>query len=177
MTEIQYTNTAEDILAFAEFDFVNSPTRQKYLRRLRVAILLGMILICAFVSWIAKSYTYIMVGSIGAVAFFIQYPDMIKRITINSLKRTYLEGDDKAAFAMRKLTVDQDKIKVVTENGESSRAWKSIEKVMENENYIFIYTKSSAAHIIPKRAVPAETLADYTTKIKTYYQNAKEHKS
>ncbi len=177
MTEIQYSNTIEDIIAFAEFYFVNSQTRQKYLRRMRVINLVGLILIFAFISWIAKSYTYLIVGIIGSVAFFLQYPNMMKRIGINSVKRTYLEGDNKAVFAVRHLKVEPDKIKVSTEYGESTATWKSIEKIMENDKYFFIYTTASAAHIIPKSAIPAEVLEDFTTRIKNYYQTAKENKS
>jgi len=177
MTKIQYTNTIEDIIEFAEFCFENSQTRQTHMRRMRVITLVGMILMFAIVSWIAKSYTYLILGTIAAVAFFIQYPDMIKRIATNLVKRPYLERDNKAVFAARHLTVEPDKIKVTTEYGESTADWKVIEKVMENAKYIFIYTTSSAAYIIPKSSIPAEMLEDFTTRIKKYYQNAKERKS
>lgn len=175
MIEIKYSLTIEDIVAFAEFHYVNFQTQQRYFCFMRVVNVLGLFLICAFIAGMAQSYTFLIVGTIGAVAYFIEYPDLKKRLVINSVKRTYLKSDNNAVFTAKRLTVESDKITIATENDESSATWESIEKVMENDKYLFIYTTSSAAHIIPKSAIPADMLDDYTTRIKSYYQNAKEH--
>ncbi len=172
----QYRLTIDDIVAFAEFDFGQSGSRRQYLQRMRIFTLFGMLMIFAFVSWIAKSYTYIVLGGPASFAFFLQYPNMIKRIGINSIKRTYLEGENKNIFAERTIDIQPEKIIVNTEYSESSTIWKSIEKLLETDKYIYIYISTTAAHIIPKSAIPANLAQDFMTQAKNYYEESKREK-
>ena len=50
------------------------------------------------------------------------------------------------------IAIAPDSITEISEVGESRTAWSGVEKVEENEEYIFLYTGSLIAHVIPKRA-------------------------
>lgn len=172
----QYSIAIEDIVAFAEFDFGQSQSRRRYLQRMRILTSIAMLIILTLVSWIAKSYTYIILGGPASVAFFLQYPNIIKRVGINSIKRTYLEGENKNIFAGRTIDILPDKIIVNTEYSESSISWKAIEKLLENDKYIFIYTSTTAAIIIPKSTIPSEVPQDFMLQAKKYYEESKKRK-
>lgn len=172
----QYSIAIEDIVAFAEFDFGQSHIKKRYLQRLRILTSISLLIILALVSWIAKSYTYIMLGGPASFAFFLYYPNMIKRFGINSIQRTYLEGENKNIFSERTIEILPGKIIVNTKFSESSISWKSIERLLENNEYIYIYTSTTAAFIIPKSAIPADVAQDFMPQAKKYYEESKREK-
>lgn len=169
----QYSLTNDDIVAFVEFSFAQSASRRRYLQRMRIITFAGLLTSLSLVSWITKLYIFIVLGGPISFAFFLQYPHMMKTIAINAIKRNYLEGENKNIFPERTIDIQPEKIIVNNEKNESSVTWKSIEQLLENDQYIYLFTSTTAAIIIPKRAIPADAAADFMSQAIKYCEESK----
>jgi hypothetical protein len=80
--------------------------------------------------------------------FPIYYRWSVERTT----RKLYAEGQNKGALGNHLVSLDSEGVLEISDVGESRTAWSGIEKVEENEAYIFLYTGSLQAHVIPKQA-------------------------
>lgn len=61
-----------------------------------------------------------------------------------------------------------------TDVNDTVHAWISIQKIVENQNYIFIYTAPYRAHTIPKKYFQnAEDIDTFFNLAKSYWERAK----
>lgn len=171
--EIEYKNSLADITAFAGFHFDHSETIKRTIQRNRYLHVIGMLITLALVSWIARSYTYLLVGVPVTVIYFIQFPNMMKKIGSNSVKRSYLEGQNIGLFDSRKISLTPEKILIASAYGESSINWRTVEKILENDKFIFIYITSVSAFIIPKQSFAGAMADDFMRQARQYLEDAK----
>ncbi|MEN1937069.1 YcxB family protein [Paenibacillus sp. 102] len=66
------------------------------------------------------------------------------------------EGSYSNLLGKHKVQITDEGIIETNSGGETKRKWKGIEKVEENEAYIFIYVSSMSANIVPKTAFARE---------------------
>jgi hypothetical protein len=87
-----------------------------------------------------------------ALFFLFGYPIYYRWLVIRNTKRLYAGGQNKGALGNHIIGLDAEGVTEISDIGESRTAWSGIEKVEENEEYIFLYNASFQAHVIPKRA-------------------------
>ena len=80
------------------------------------------------------------------------------------------EGANKAIWGKHNITINDQELAETTEVGESRCRWSGVERVAENEDYIFIYVSTASAHVIPKRFFSSREQAE------AFYQAAKDKK-
>ncbi len=135
----QYSLTNDDIVAFVEFSFAQSASRRRYLQRMRIITFVCMLISLSLVSWLTKSYIFIVLGGPISFAFYLQYPNMMKTIAINAIKKKYLDGENENIYPERTIDIQSEKIILNNEKSESSIAWKSIENYWKTINtFIFL---------------------------------------
>ena len=59
---------------------------------------------------------------------------------------------NKGQLGRHKVVLNEGELIESTAVGESRILWAGVDRVEQNQEYIFIYTQPHAAHIIPKRA-------------------------
>jgi hypothetical protein len=110
----------------------------------------------------------LILGSLIWVIFSPQrYRKLIKTVVEKDLK------DPKNAhkFETLWLSIKPDGIHCATELGEARIDWRGIQEIVETKNYIFIYTGSSDAIILPKKFFSEEsTLQDFVSTAKKYQE-------
>ena len=143
------------------------------MQRMRIITFVCMLLSLSLVSWITKSYIFILLGGPISFAFFLQYPNMMKTIAINPIKRNYLDGENENIFPERTIDMHPEKIILNNEKNVRSITWKSIEKLLENDQYIYLFTSTTAAIIIPKRAIPSDAVEDFMSQAIKYNEESK----
>ena len=62
------------------------------------------------------------------------------------------EKPDKGQLGKHRVKLNEAGLVEATAVSESRTSWAGVDRVEQNEKYIFIYTSPAAAHMIPKRA-------------------------
>lgn len=78
-------------------------------------------------------------------------PRFIRKRHIAHLKEMLEEGDNSSMFGNHEVVFETDMLKIKNPGGKQEVKWSVINKVEENENYIFIFQTAVSFYIIPKR--------------------------
>jgi len=79
---------------------------------------------------------------------------LMKRYAINSITRQHKYGD--GVLGEHLIRLKDDFLIETTDVNETQHSWKGVERIEENNDYVFIYTSATNAHIIPKRYFKSE---------------------
>jgi hypothetical protein len=163
---LEFTPSLEDAQIFHLYHAHNSPTlRRQYLvgRIIITAVaLIGFLLFFYFVTTTSPAapnpppakivYSFSLLALLLATFVFFYYPEGYKNKIFKDTEKLYNEG--KEGFVPQKCTLsfDESEIHSVSEIGEGKIIWTSVDKIIVNEDYIYIYISAVNAIIIPKRA-------------------------
>jgi len=74
---------------------------------------------------------------------------LFRRHIINSMVKKHKHGD--GVLGEHLIRFNEDFLVKITDVNEIQHSWKGIDRIEENQDYIYIYTTPFSAHIIPKR--------------------------
>jgi hypothetical protein len=149
--QVQYQLNLDDVVAFNLYHFSRSKEAQ---RRIRLNQLLGII----FVLFIALMWprwglglrTFFFIGY--SLFLLLGYPAYYRWFVKRNAQKTYSEGQNKGVLGNHIIALDSDGVIEISDVGETRTTWSGVEKIEANDKYIFLYTGSLMAHIIPRRA-------------------------
>lgn len=158
MNEIHYMVTVEDIAHLNHHHFRSSP-RARRGSFLRVAGSIGMLFLSyfAFMAMLGVNTPGIMIFAlmfmIGSFthAYTRKKPN---RAFVRRVKNLFGDGRNVSLFGQHHLLLHEEHVEVRTPYSQGTIRWEAIERVEQDEEYIFIYTSSLNAHIIHKRFFP-----------------------
>ncbi len=156
---IDYERTIDDIIEANLFHASHSPSIKKQLLFARIVITVFIILTALTVSYIEENrFTLfsLILSIFAGVLIFALYPRMNHKASIRRLKKLLNEGNNKAMLGHQIISLTPECIYSKTQAGESKINWLTINKVMQNDKYVFLYTSSINALVIPKTAFPSE---------------------
>ena len=168
--EIEFERTLEDMIEFNLFHVDNSPSLRRQIFLTRVVLSLLVFLTVLLISYNffhdrpLTSSDYIG-GVLGGVFLFVLYPYINRYSYVRRLKKLYSEGDNKAILGKHKINVSKDDLMAVTPAGESKIKWSSINKIMKNEKFIFLYISAASAIMIPRKSFADRQMEDGFLKI------------
>jgi YcxB-like protein len=88
-------------------------------------------------------------ASLGYTLFLIVYT----RWSLNwAVRRILAEGHNKGVLGRHEIEIGPDGVYERTAVNESQQSWAGIERIADDDRYIFIYVQPMAAHVIPKAA-------------------------
>lgn len=162
MNEIHYMVTVEDVAHLNHHHF-RSSSRARKGAFLTVAASIGMMMI----SLIAFS---LMLGvTPGPMVIFLAIMIILtarsyarrrpNRSFVRRVKRLFEDGRNINLFGQHHMLLHHDCLEVKTPYSQGTIRWEAIERVEQDEDYIFIYTSSLNAHIINKRHFPSPEMA------------------
>lgn len=172
--EIEYTPEKEDAIAFALFNMLQSPPLRHerrngliissimlFLATLTIATLLITVISKASIS------TSLLIGL--AISLFITIPSSISlsssykdNLNSNTRKRISASidsGRNRGWLCKHRLVLDEEGLSTSSEYGEGHTKWSGIERVEQNDDYIFIYFNFSSAIVLNKKHFPSESAA------------------
>lgn len=171
--EIEFTLTPQDIVAFNRYHYMNSPAlRRSYWRGFLWGAVAAIMLFIMFSGW--KSWWNALFPVLFLLIYMILFPLSVRR-NINALgRRMQTEGKNRGVWGKHYIRIDEQELFEKTDVGESRWRWIGIERVVENNEYIFIYVSTTSAHAIPKRCFSSSEQAEafYQT-AKKFYDDAK----
>lgn len=161
---IEYQLTQDDLETFNLYHNRHSPfARQQFWKSLLVPVSVWLTL------WIILWY----LGNRGrnepvqtAIAlspllymlpvYILIYPWLYRRAVRKGVAGMLKEGKNRDMYAKQHLTVTPEAIHSSNEFGQSTTYWRAVERLVEDEDHIYIYLSTYIALIIPRRAFREE---------------------
>ncbi|HSE31888.1 MAG TPA: YcxB family protein [Pyrinomonadaceae bacterium] len=149
--QIDYDLTAEDAAAFSVYNFRTSP---RFKRRLRISQAMGvfatLIIAVVWPNWtiIDRLIFTVLLFLLFVFGYPLYYRWAIRR---NALK-TYSAAKSKSVLGEYTVIIESAGLTEKGSVSESKVAWSGVEKIENDNQYIYIFTSPLQAHVIPKRA-------------------------
>lgn len=154
--QIEYTLTEQDFIAFNLHDAKHSKMvkRSLFLQCYIIAIIFFAVPLSSFLLGPSgQVYTELpVIFLLAGIIWIVFYPAYFYKHIERNIKKMLWEGSYKNLFGKHKVQIADEGIIEINNGGETKRNWKGIEKIEENEAYIFIYVSSMSANIVPKHA-------------------------
>lgn len=162
---IEYENSMEDWIQFRIFHVKHSTSgRAKRKRNALAAALVGFAIFNGLVAiggnWTPE--TLLPAALFGAVAAALSWPLTLLGVRKNAA-RLHAEGKEHAGLGWHKLTMSENALHEEHADGSTTNSFDSIERVRATEDYVYIYTSPTSAHIIPTEKVLYGDLAEFVT--------------
>lgn len=140
----------EDIINYNLYHFRNSESAQK---RVKVMSFIGPVIFAGAI-FLANKVTdipiwfWVAVYGIITVAWYKMYPKRVESVVRKNVAKMLEEGDNGVVIEDSKLIVSEEGIKKINSLKEVNIKWQSINKVVYDGDYIYIYDSSISALII-----------------------------
>ncbi|WP_255288064.1 YcxB family protein [Bacillus pseudomycoides] len=132
--------------------------RSLFFQRYIVAIILFAVPLSAFLLGPpGQVYTELpFIFLLSGVIWILLYPAYFYKHIERNINKMLKEGSYSNLLGTHNVQIIDEGIIETNNGGETKLNWKGIEKVEENEAYIFIYVSSMSANIVPKHAFAHE---------------------
>jgi len=149
---IEFENTLEDLTFFTQYSYNNSPSMQR-----RTRIVIFSFTVIWFLIFVLPNisrntiYTNVTIWLIISLIWALLIVYSTKKSVRSNARRLYSEGENKGMIGKHLLEVSPEFLKETTEFNELRTKWVAVNKIEEDENYIYIFLTSVSAHVIPKK--------------------------
>ena len=164
---VEFERTFDDYVEFSLFHGEHSPALKKqrlFLRAfsgiLATALILGIFSLSRL--WIEDpaqplfiAFVYV-VGIFCGIVAFVRYPKASRSAIAKSIRKTLAEGNANAMFGKIIIVFSPEGIFAKGELSETKLMWSSIDKTLQDDKYIYMYTTPLNAFVIPKNAFSSE---------------------
>ena len=93
-----------------------------------------------------------VIGAVFSVGACLIYPYIYRKNVIRQARKLFKEGSNKSLIGRQEMRLSPDGIHYKTVASESNLNWSSIDKVLQNDKYIFMYIGAINALVVPKSA-------------------------
>lgn len=177
----EYELTKDDLSAFNLYHHRHSPTaRRQYLRSWFVPAVIWS-LVFAGIWYLAdrergtplRTFLDLLPLFSGVPIYLLYFPWAYRRKLRKIVAGMVSEGQNRGLLSRRQVTISPEGITESSEFGQTSTAWRAVERVAETGNHAYIYTNALAAVIVPRRAFagPSE-FEEFVRTAKGYHEKA-----
>jgi len=149
--KVAFDRTVDDLVHFNEYHWRHSPGMRRMYRWGFVGAPVS-----GLVTALLVSRAGLTIAAFAFVAAAVLYSALIAWYSRWSLRwgvrKLLAEGHNKGQLSRHAIEISPQGLTEETAHDQSKQSWTTIERVAEDESYIFIYTQPVAAHIIPKAA-------------------------
>lgn len=162
MQELDYLVTADDIAYLNHYHTQMSPAFQR--RRTYVGLVMTVCGVFGFLTSLTIGgpalFFMALLIFMGVWTTLAKNSEPSKR-HVQHIRRLYEEGKNRALFGHHHVRLLPDRIEVSTEFSRGEVKWEGVERVVDNEQYIFIYVSALNAYVINKKYFPSEQHAQH----------------
>ena len=158
----EYELTKDDLSTFNFYHHIHSPTaRRQYYRSWFVPAVIWLV-VCTGLWYLAdrergtplRTFLDLLPLFSGLPLYLIYFPWAYRRKLRKIVAGMVSEGQNRGLFSRHRVMISPEEVTDSGEFGQSSTAWRAVERVALNGDYAFIYTNALAAIIVPRRAFP-----------------------
>lgn len=155
--EIEYEITLDDLYAFQWRANSRSPIVKRASRKTYIYLFLTFLIFALLPSITSDGFVISRANFWWIVIVFPLTAFMTWYLTRRQTRRAILEllkkeKPGKGQLGSHKISLNDQGLVESTAVGESRTSWAGVDRIEQNQEYIFIYTAPGAAHVIPKRA-------------------------
>ncbi len=159
---VEYEITKDDLIAFNLYHQRHSPTaRRQYLRVWFIPPVVWL-LICAGLWYLAdrsrgkpaQTFLDLLPLLSGVPIYLLTFPWLYRRKLRKIVDGMVSEGQNRGLLGLHRVTLSPESVTESSAHGQSSTAWRGVERVVSADAhaYIYIYINALAAIIVPRRA-------------------------
>jgi hypothetical protein len=157
MQELYYLVTADDIAYLNHYHAQKSPT----MRRNRAVVgtcltIMGVVGFSFAMATTGMGMLLMLILIVMGVWVAIGKRGGPTRQQREHIRRLFDEGRNRALFGHHHIKLLEDRIEVSTEYSRGEVKWEGVERVEEDENYIFLYVSALNAYVINKKYFASE---------------------
>lgn len=146
-------------------------SNSKQFKRTKLIVTLIMPFVCSVMLTIDAvngkvGLVNVIVFSILSLLWVLFYPKRFVNRTIANTKKALEEGDNSGLLGNHTIVLNEEGIINTQPSTENKIQWVGIKKMLETNDYFFLYLTSVSAIIIPKRKIEKD-LAELTSLLKT----------
>ena len=148
--EINYELDARDLIAFQKHFYKTSPTNRnlrRYLYLFFVAFAAYFNLLEFRIPFAARLFWFAV--SLGVSLLVMAFWSWV--INAYAFKRTVPTKPDNGVLGPHQLILSEKALTETTPVNETTHSWKGVDRIEQNEDYVYIFVTPQAAHIVPKR--------------------------
>lgn len=165
--EIEYELTEEDVVAFNLYHVKNTKVGKNSLQWQRYISPLIFLLFAYFLSLftdMAKGPLF-ATFAVTAIAWVILYPKYFYFHITRQVRKMLKEGKNDGLVGEHKMKLNKAGVRDTTSVGETNVQWPGVKRLIEDADYIYMYTSTVSAYILPKRDLySVEGLKSYIEK-------------
>jgi hypothetical protein len=176
--DIDFELNLDDIKAFNLYyaEHASHPRSQWKKGRINNIALMSVSYFLALLFWIIDGIRLIpfiiilvLLGTYSLIWHFIAPSFRRKRID-KAIEKAYGKGLNND-IGKHKFSITKDKMRDITDVGESSNSWDIVENVVTSEQHLFILLRGAKAYIIPRKAFPNKlAFTQFAEQAKLYLQ-------
>jgi hypothetical protein len=157
---VEYELTTEDIRRSSLYHNFHSPTIRRQYRSGLLVFPIMWLMICTMIWFFADRERHTPMRTFldlwplfsGVPLWFLYFPWHYRRKVRKIITAMINEGSNRGLLGRRQLTISPNGVTESGEFGQTTRTWKSIERIAEDEDYAYIYLHATEAMIVPRRA-------------------------
>lgn len=148
---VNYNVGIDDMVAFNRYHIRNSRSMQFWYRVGYLwGVFIGVAIALAFSSWDVWPRVALVAGF--AVIYGIIYRLNYYRWIDSGARKMIAEGKNKGILGDHTMTLSKDGLIETCDVGESRSTWGGVERIEEDDEYVYLYIGAYQAHVIPRRA-------------------------
>ncbi len=156
---IEIERTIQDVIDFNLFHMAHSPSIKRQL--LLMQVLTGLLVIplafgIFYLVYHSINAFAVVVSVLAGVLAFALYPQSNRKSTIGRIRKMLSEGGNTALLGHQVISLSPEGIFVKNQAVESKIAWSTVGKIAENDKYVYLYTSSINALVIPKKCFQSD---------------------
>lgn len=157
---LDYELTTEDIHRFALYHHYHSPIVRRQYRSGLFVFPIMWLMICTIIWFFADRDRHTPLRTFldlwplfsGVPLWFLYFPWQYRRRVRKIITAMINEGSNRGLLGRRQLTILPTGVSESGEFGQTTRTWKSIDRIAEDEDHAYIYLHATEAMIVPRRA-------------------------
>jgi hypothetical protein len=175
--EVSYELTSEDLYAFQLRAVQRSPIAKRSRRNMYIGFFVAVLIVGIVpaigsdgfvISRVSFGFIVISFAVVTSLAWLLE-----RRMTHSAIRQLIKEEKpDKGQLGRHTVKLEETGVAESTEVGEQRTSWRGIDRVEQDDGYIFIYTTPAAALLIPKRAFSSPIDAEKFHELATVLRNA-----
>jgi YcxB-like protein len=152
--KVSFDLSVEDLVHFNQFHWRQSRAmKQMYRWSFAGAPVVAMAIALVLRS---KGLFVASAAAAGAVCGYTLFLVLYTRWSLKwAVRKMLAEGDNRGVLGRHEIEIAPDGVHERTAVNRSHQSWTGIERIAEDDRYIYIYVQSMMAHVIPKAAFPS----------------------
>ena len=163
---ITYTNEFEDLLVFNEYLHKFNDYTKKNVSKIKLNKTIGCLALICILAFATKDTLYLIIGSIFVVIVYLGMAGQVMANDVKEFNKQLKDGLLDSFLSIKTISYDEKELTLKNSSTTLSTKFDKITKIIDHENFIYIFLSVNTAHIIPKDRIESGDLDTFLEQLK-----------